>query len=219
MRERALRNTAAGLAAAALLVGAAGCTSGGAGEDKQDKAASCTQGTYAWSGIEREQKLTALGDPIRLNKKTDSVSADLKPLKGVSYKPHMTSTAPGVRAADAIKALGRYLETEEPLADPSESAVPDEAGEYFELHTGDLQGSYYAWSYIGLVEADFIYTCRGGGDAEPVEGHVLTWDQVGTGFLTCGDPIEDDGPGTSDAAERIAARKTCPAGSPAAKTA
>ncbi|WP_405906792.1 hypothetical protein OG742_15335 [Streptomyces sp. NBC_00828] len=218
MRERALRNTAAGLAAAALLVGAAGCTSGGAGDDKQDKAASCTQGTYTWSGIEREQKLTGLADPIRLKKKTDSVSVDLKPLRSVSYKPHMTSMAPGVRAADAIKALGRHLKAAQPLAAPSEPAVPSEVGEHFEAHTGDLQGAYYAWTYVDLVEADFTYTCRGGG-TDPVTGHVLTWETTGTGFLTCGDPIDAADLASPDAAERSAARQTCPADSPAAKSA
>lgn len=220
MRERALRNTAAaGLAAAALLVGAAGCTGGGAGEDKRDKAATCTQGTYAWSGIEREQKLIELADPITLKTRTDSVSAELKPVNGVRYKPRMTSTAAGVRAADVIKALGRHLRTAEPLADPSESAVPDETGSLIEMNTGDLKGSYYAWSYIGLVEADFTYTCRGGADGEPVKGHVLTWDELGQGFLTCGDPVEDGDFASSGAAARSVARQTCPADSPAAKTA
>jgi hypothetical protein len=218
MREHTLRNTAAGLAAAALLVGAAGCTGAeddkDAGNEKAD-AASCA---YTWSGIEREQKLTELADPIRLKEKTDSVSAELKPVKGVSYKPHMTSTAPGVRAADAIKALGLHLKTEEPLADPSESDVPDERGSYFETTAGDFAGSYYAWGYVDLVEADFTYTCAGR-DTEPVKGHVLTWETIGSGFLTCGDPIDDADPASPDAAERSAARQTCPADSPAAKTA
>ncbi|MEV7342658.1 hypothetical protein [Streptomyces sp. NPDC093544] len=219
MRERVLGNTVVVLATTALLVGAVGCT--GAEDDKDGgkekaEAVSCT---YAWSDIEREQKLTGLSDPITLKKKTDSVSAPIASINGVHYKPHMTSTAPGVRAADAIKALGRHLRTAEPLADPSEAAVPDETGAGYELHAGNLQGSYYAWTYVGLVEADFTYSCAGDGDVEPVKGHVLTWDGVGQGFLSCGDPVEDGDLGTPDAAARSAARKLCPADSPAAKTA
>ncbi|MFE9763282.1 hypothetical protein ACFYPC_01900 [Streptomyces sp. NPDC005808] len=217
MREHTFRNTAAGLVASALLVGAAGCTGGADATDRGNGNAEAASCAYAWSGIEREQKLTGLADPIRL-KKTDSVSVDLKPLRGVSYKPRMTSMAPGVRAADAIKALGRHLETAFPLADPSEPAVPSEVGEHFEAHMGDLQGAYYAWTYVDLVEADFTYTCRGAG-AEPVEGHVLTWEKTGSGFLTCGDPIDVGDIASTGAPERIAARETCPADSPAAKTA
>jgi len=223
MHERALRNTmVAGLATTALLLGTAGCTSGGSGEgknDKQDKAAACTQGTYAWSGVERVEKLTGLADPITFRtKKTASVAVDIKLVDSGTYKPHMTSTAPGVRAADAIKALGRYLRTDEPLADPSAPAEPADDGGYYSVHEGEFKGSYYAWSYIGLVEADFTYTCRGGG-AEPIQGHVLTWDDSGSGFMSCGDPIEDGALPTSKAAERAAAAKLCPADSPAAKSA
>ncbi|MFJ2827650.1 hypothetical protein ACIPC1_08585 [Streptomyces sp. NPDC087263] len=218
MREHTRRNTAAGLAAAALFVAGTGCTSGADQKDRQDSAVPCRQGTYAWSGIEREQKLTGLADPIRLTTKTDSVSVDLNPLRGVRYQPHMTSTAPGVRAADAIKALGRHLKTTVPLADPSEAAVPSELGEHFEAHTGHLQGAYYAWMYVDLVEADFTYTCRGGGP-QPVKGHVLTWETTGSGFLTCGDPRDVGGFAPTGAAERTAARKLCPTDSPAAKSA
>ncbi|MFD9462852.1 hypothetical protein [Streptomyces sp. NPDC060027] len=122
MYRRTFTTMAAGLAAGALLLGATACTSGGDGRDEKDHAAAtCAHGTYAWSGIVRERKLTGLADPIRLKKKTDSVSVPIKPVKGVSYKPHMTSTGAGVLAADAIKALGRHLKTEEPLADPSKS--------------------------------------------------------------------------------------------------
>ncbi|MFC9848748.1 hypothetical protein ACFWFF_37010 [Streptomyces sp. NPDC060223] len=213
MRGHTLRNTAAGFTVVALFVVGTGCTSGG---NVKADAASCA---YAWSGIEREQKLTGLSEPITLKRKADSVSVPIDSINGVHYEPRMTFTAPGVRAADAIKALGRHLGTTEPLADPSEGAVPEETGMYYELHAGNLQGSYYAWTYVDLVEADFTYNCAGAGDTEPVGGHVLTWDRVGQGFLSCGDPVEDGDLGTPEAATRIAALKLCPADSPAAKTA
>ncbi|WP_392963308.1 hypothetical protein [Streptomyces sp. LN245] len=218
MNRSALTDTVAGLAAAVLLLGAAACT-GGTGsrdEEKDHTAAACAHGTYAWSGVVRGYKLTGLADPIRLKRKTHSVSGVIKPLRGVGYKPHMTSSGPGVRAADAIKALGRHLGTQEPLAGPSEPAVPEEIPEQF-LHTGgDFEGSYYAWNSVDLVEADFTYTCRGGG-AEPVTGHVVSWKTLGGGFLSCADVTGDDAPWKADTAARVAARTLCPAGSPAVR--
>jgi hypothetical protein len=221
MGRRVRVNAGVALTTAALLAVTAGCGGGDGGKDhknkKDDRAVACTHGTYAWSGIERGQKLTGLADPIRLKKRTDSVSVHVKPVKGVSYKPHMTSTAAGVRAADAIKALGRYLKTDEPLADPTESAEPAAAGSYIEQDSSDLKGAYYGWSYIDLVEADFTYTCAGG-DAGPIKGHVLSWAANGSGFLSCGDPLRD-GPDKAGSAERTAVRETCPPDSAAAKSA
>ncbi|MCT9011816.1 hypothetical protein [Streptomyces rhizosphaerihabitans] len=219
MHGRTLTNTAAGLAAAALFLGAAACAGGTGGRDEKGrKAAACVQGTYAWTGVVREQRLTGLADPITLEKGTDSVSGVIRPLKGVTYKPHVTSTAPGVRAADAIKALGRHLGTEEPLGGPSESAEPEKTPTHFDYDVGDLTGSYYAWNSVGLVEADFTYTCRGGA-AKPVRGHVVTWETVGGGFLSCGDHVPEDPFRKTDVAARAAARKLCPAGSRAAQSA
>ncbi|MFI0963177.1 hypothetical protein ACH4S8_17505 [Streptomyces sp. NPDC021080] len=218
MNRRTPTDTAAGIAAAVLLLGTAACTGGTGGRDeKEHKAAVCAHGTYAWSDVVRGYKLTGLADPITLKKKTHSVTGRIKPLRGVSYKPHMTSSAPGVLAADAIEALGRHLGTEEPLAGPSESAEPEETPTEFRHEGGDFKGSYYAWNSVALVEADFTYTCRGG--AEPVRGHVVTWETVGGGFLSCADPIGDDAPWKADTAARAAARTLCPAGSPAARSA
>jgi hypothetical protein len=82
-----------------------------------------------------------------------------------------------------IKALGKSLRLEEPLAGPNERDVPERGqGHLFEAATGDLKGAYHAWGYRRAVEADFTYTC--GSDA-PAEGHVRTWEGTGTGFLPC----------------------------------
>lgn len=51
------RYCTAGLVAATLATGAAACT-GGSDERGTDKAAACTNGTYAWSGVRRTEKLT-----------------------------------------------------------------------------------------------------------------------------------------------------------------
>jgi hypothetical protein len=133
--------------------------------------------------VRRSEELTELADPIRLEKRTASYSARLKPVDDTGGRPTVNGTPQGVRAADVIKALGKSLRLEEPLAGPNERDVPERGqGHAFEAATGDLKGASYAWGYRRAVEADFTYTC--GSDA-PAEGHVRTWEGTGTGFLPC----------------------------------
>jgi hypothetical protein len=207
MRGTVRRYRTAGLIAAALVTGLTACT-GDSDERGTDKATACTNGTYAWSGVRRTQKLTALSDPITFEKRTASYSAKLEPVGDRVYRPSVTGAPRGVGAAAVITALGTHLAVEEPLAGPSEKEAPEE-DHYFEVATGDLKGAYYAWGYIKLVEADFTYTC---GSGEPVKGRVRTWEGTGSGFLPCSEPFDD-------IAARLAAQRTCPAGSAAAKDA
>ncbi|WP_216588207.1 hypothetical protein [Streptomyces brasiliscabiei] len=116
----------------------------------------------------------------------------------------MTGAPRGVAPGREIEALGAHLEVDEPLAGPDEEEVPEETA--FGRHAGEPEGAYYLWRQIGFVDADFACTC---GDAEPVRGHVRTWETVGRGFLSCA--VSPDG-----AAGRVAAEKSCPAGSRAA---
>jgi hypothetical protein len=206
--DRARRIWAAGLAAAVVAAGGAACTAdSGDGPDKAT-AKACRGGTYAWSEARRWTELTALADSIRIEKKQDSYSARLKPVGDTVHRPTVSGAPKGVGAAGVINALGRHLKVEQPLAGPSETERPEE-DHYFEAETGDLRGAYYSWGSIGMVEADFTYTC---GSDRPLAGHVRTWGTVGTGFLSCSVLAED-------AAGRTAARETCPAGSAAAKQA
>jgi len=210
MRGIARRTWAAGLATMTLAAGLGACTVGESGDGKDDRATAkaCSDGTYAWSGVRRTQKLTALADPITFERKTASYSARLKPVGDTVYRPSVTGAPRGVGAGDVIKALGTRLKAEEPLAGPSETERPEE-DHYFEAATGDLKGSYYSWGWIDQVEADFTYTC---GSGKPATGHVLTWEGTGTGFMSCTNPAEGTAAGT-------AARETCPGGSVAAKAA
>ncbi|WP_052424424.1 hypothetical protein [Streptomyces fulvoviolaceus] len=193
---------AAGAVALALAAGTAGCTGGDSdgGGVKAKRAAACTDGTYTWSGVRHWQKLTALGKPATFANRTDSYETDFKAVDAKVYRPTVTGTPTGVRPARVIKALGTHLKVEEPLADPTEVERPEETA--FESHTGDLKGSYYAWEYLGFVDADFAYTCQG---ADLVRGHVHTWETVGSGFMPCTDPAD----GT---AGRAAAGRLCPPG-------
>ncbi|PTH87809.1 hypothetical protein C9J60_12915 [Streptomyces sp. A244] len=206
MRGTVGRACTAGLVIGVLVTGLTACT-GDAGGD--GKAEACTDGTYAWSGVQRTQKLTEMSDPITFEKRTASYSAKLKPVDDKVYRPSVTAAPRGVGAAAVITALGRHLKVEEPLAGPSEKEPP-EGGHYFEAATGDLKGDYYSWGYIRLVTADFTYTC---GNGEPVKGQVLTWEGTGSGFMPCSEePPEGVG-------APAAARALCPADSRAARAA
>ncbi|MFH9587477.1 hypothetical protein ACH4LS_20390 [Streptomyces luteogriseus] len=203
MRGTVGRVCGTGLVVGVLVAGLTACT-GDAGGD--GKAEACPNGTYAWSGVRRTQKLTAMSDPLLFEKVTASYSAELKPVDDRVYRPSVTGAPRGVRAAAVITALGRHLKVEEPLAGPSEREVAQE-DHFFEIATGDLKGAYYAWGYVRLVEADFTYTCAGG---ERATGRVRTWEGTGSGFLPCSESSDDT-------AGRLAARRTCPAGSAAAQ--
>ncbi|MGW3034525.1 hypothetical protein ACWDCB_25340 [Streptomyces sp. NPDC001178] len=207
MRGSTRGTWAAGLAGVALVAGLTGC--GGGGSSTDNRAKPCTGGTYAWSGVRRTEKLTALGDPVSFAKRTESYSSHLKPVDHTVYRPTVTGVPAGASAAGVIKALGAHLKVEQPLADPSETERPGH-DEYFEVHTGDLKGAYYSWAYIELVDAGFTYTC---GSDKPVRGEVRTWATTGSGFMPCAEDPADQATG------RTAARETCPHGSRATRNA
>ncbi|MEU9224407.1 hypothetical protein AB0D40_08570 [Streptomyces massasporeus] len=207
MQDMVGRACTAGLVIGVLVTGLGACT-GGSGEDRGDKAEVCTDGAYAWSGVRREQRLTALSDPIRFKKKSGTYTSRLEAEGDPVYRPSVTGAPEGAGAAGVIKALGRHLKVERPLAGPSETERPAQ-DHFFESSTGAHEGAYYAWAAIDLVEADFTYTC---GDGDPARGHVRTWEGTGAGFLSCSMPSDET-------AGRIAAQRTCPAGSKAAQDA
>ncbi|MFF7308777.1 hypothetical protein [Streptomyces sp. NPDC008137] len=207
MRGTVRLTCAAGLVVGALTTGLTACV-GEPGGGGADKAEACADGAYAWSGVRREQRLTALSGPIRFKERTATYSALLKPLGDTVYRPSVTGRPEGADIAGVIKALGRHLKVDEPLAGPSETERPAQ-DHFFESATGEHLGAYYAWASIDLVEADFTHTC---GDGEPAKGHVRTWEGTGAGFLPCSMPSDEE-------AGRLAAQRTCPAGSEAAKEA
>jgi hypothetical protein len=200
----------AGLAAVALAAGLTACT-GGTDDGKDDAAPAkvCTDGAYAWSGVRQWEELAELADPINITKKTDFYEAKLKPVSDNRYRPKATGAPKGVGAEGVIKALGKHLKTEERLAYPSEPAIP-ETGHIFENGTGDLKGSYFAWSSVDLVEADFAYTCGG---SDPVKGHVVSYTTAPSGWWDCSDEL------TMGEAALKAAQLSCPEGSRAAQAA
>ncbi|WP_327401517.1 hypothetical protein OG194_15995 [Streptomyces sp. NBC_01288] len=208
-----MRGWGAAVAVVVLGAGAAGCgVTAGDSRLSADAATICAHGTYRWSGVRQWQELTALADPVTFPKGTEHTEHYESALKPVDddtvYRVVVSRTPKGVGAARVIKALGDRLKEDNPLAGPSEVMRPEEA-QYF-TDTGDLEGAYYAWGSISLVEADFTYTC---GSTAPVRGQVRTWETVGVGFLPCSEPLYDV---AADAAH-AAALRLCPAGSPAAE--
>ncbi|MFI6459325.1 hypothetical protein [Streptomyces sp. NPDC050538] len=200
---RAMRSWAATVTVMVLATAGCGAVATDDGRDAAGAATICGNGTYHWSGVRRSQELTALADPVTFPKGTEHYESHLKPVGDTVYRVVVSPVPRGVRAARVVTALGERLKVDEPLADPSEVVRP-EPSEYF-ADTGDLEGAYYAWGSISLVEADFTYTC---GATLPVRGRVRTWETVGVGFLPCSEPSDED-------AGLAAARRLCPAGSPA----
>ena len=199
-----MRGWGAAVAVVVLGAGSAGCgVTAGSSRLSADAATICAHGTYRWSGVRQWQELTALADPVTFPKGTEHYESALKPVDDTVYRVVVSHVPRGVRAARVVTALGDRLKTDEPLADPSEVVRP-ETSQYFD-DTGDLEGPYYSWGSISLVEADFTYSC---GYTAPVRGHVRTWESVGEGFLSCSDHSDDS-------AGYTAALRLCPAGSPA----
>ncbi|MFJ9372415.1 hypothetical protein [Streptomyces sp. NPDC101455] len=190
------------MAVAVLGVGSAGCgVTAGESRLSADAATICAHGTYAWSGIRHDERLTGL--PDRITYADGGYQGVIEPVSGTVYSPTVTHPPKGVGAARAIKALGTHLKTDNPLAGPSETAGHEKT-DFFNEIAGPRQ-PYYAWEPVVLVEADFTYTC---GLNQPVHGHVRTWDTYGGGFLPCSEPSEG-------APAKVAAVKLCPAESPA----
>ncbi|MFF7451924.1 MULTISPECIES: hypothetical protein [unclassified Streptomyces] len=196
-----MRAWVAGAATVALAAGLTGC--GGS----EERAGSCADGTYAWSGVRHTERLTRLADPVVIKKRTDSYKVRLRSADTVTYYTTVSPKPPGAGTSGVLAALGRHLKAEEPLGGASDRVNP-RLDTYYEVRTGDLQGAYYAWNALKLVDADFTYTCASGG---PVKGHVRTWEGSETGFLSCA-----DAPRTGAAAHEAAVR-SCPTGSRAAE--
>jgi hypothetical protein len=205
MRDTTRRAVTAGLVIGVLVTGLGACT-GGQDRVGDEKAEACAEGTYAWSGVRREQRLTALSDPIRFEKKTGRYTSHLKAVGATLYRPSVTGAPEGAGAAGVITALGRHLRAGKPLAGPSDTERPAQ-DHFFESSNGAHEGAYYAFAAIDLVEADFTYTCGG---RKPAKGHVRTWEGAGAGLLSCSTPSDET-------AGRLAAQRTCPTGSRAAQ--
>ncbi|WP_329335116.1 hypothetical protein OG866_15345 [Streptomyces sp. NBC_00663] len=198
-----MRTWMAGAAAVALAAGLTGC---GGGTD--DKAGGCTDGTFAWSGVRHTEKVTHLAEPITIEKRTASYKADLDVIDTVVYHQTISPRPEGASSSDVLASLGTYLKADEPLGG-GRGQVDTRIGAGYEEGTGLEKGSYYAWSYLNLVDADFTYTC---GDGEPVKGHVRTWDKTGSDFRSCAEKAPSE-------SGREAAARRCPTGSKAAEAA
>lgn len=102
-----------------VALGATACTGdsgdGATRDDGRARAASCTDGEYAWSGVRHRTKLTALGEPVTFAKGTDSYRTRLEPLDADTvHRPTVSGVPAGVAPARVIKALGAHLKVEEP---------------------------------------------------------------------------------------------------------
>ncbi|WP_405731685.1 hypothetical protein OG885_16390 [Streptomyces sp. NBC_00028] len=198
-----MRTWVVGAALVALGAGLTGCSG-----DSDARAGACADGTYAWSGVRHTEKVTYLAEPITIEKPTASYKAQLNVIDTVVYHQTISPRPKGASSSDVLASLGTYLKLDGP-AGGSSGRINTSIGAGYEEGTGLEKGSYYAWGYVNLVDADFTYTC---GDGEPAKGHVRSWDKTGSDFRSCAEAAPSD-------SGREAAARRCPTGSRAAQEA
>ncbi|MYX66390.1 hypothetical protein GTW90_13860 [Streptomyces sp. SID8373] len=168
----------------------------------------CRGGTYTWfnlrqdwmiNGVTEAQSLTRsarVTKPIR-RLRTDPASvvtegADLDPdlvLHSLGTKLGLVSADDDPKGGSALGEPGTYAPLDEPLG-----------------QAGDLKDGVrlVSFSFFKLIDADFRYTCAGGG--QPIIGHVSTWGPSGGGAVNCDETLGKD----ASAAAHEAVRLSCP---------
>jgi hypothetical protein len=125
----------------------------------------------------------------------------------------VTADGPALGGHAVVKALQSYLTLDEDqgtgLGTPEE-VVNDKTGYSFTVPSA---GRWFFWQWLGIVEADYTYTCTGtaSGTTKTV-GHVVTWETPGSGFTACTEKLDSSGDATADTMARAAAEKVCAAG-------
>ncbi|MFJ7421968.1 hypothetical protein ACIQXD_25720 [Streptomyces uncialis] len=219
-----VRRLALAVTTAGILLGAVGCsgTSTDEGPDRAKggdgtatssarPAAECAKAAFVWSDVKRERKLTGVSELVEYDGKGELTV----PVKGAGkqYLAGATGAFKGIKAEQAIAALGKHLGISEdtPLGQPGERA---DTGPTQYLVTVSGPGGYFGWHDIELITASFTHPCADG------TGYVKTWPDVRTFALPCDERIIwKDGPGGMTGAEartaRQAATQVCPKGSAA----
>ena len=212
-----------GLALAALLAGAVGCSSGSGDAGKTSDSATagtkgaqpavadkaCANGTYTWINIEKPTRLLGVSDVETLGKGGGTLKHRVRRLATVRIAVQAGTGAPA--AKEILTSLGKKI---------GEIDSDDYVGAFTEvgrkgpgLNDGgaapEESGRFVQYAAVRVVEADFRYTCPGG---RTTIGHAESWTVSIDGVLECDT-------GTGNATAREAARLSCGADSVAAKAA
>ncbi|MFI6548960.1 hypothetical protein ACIBO9_37515 [Streptomyces prunicolor] len=211
-----------GLALAALLAGAVGCTGGSGDAGKTSGSATagtkgaqaaaagkaCANGTYTWINIEKPTRLLGVSDVETLGKGGGTLKNKVRRLATVQIAVQAGTGAPA--AKEILTSLGRKIGEIDSDGDYV-GAFTEVGGKGPELNDGstapEASGRFVQYAAVRVVEADFRYTCPGG---KAAIGHAESWTVPITGVLECGES-------TGNATAREAARLSCGADSVAAK--
>ncbi|PAZ11627.1 hypothetical protein CLM62_33980 [Streptomyces sp. SA15] len=226
MRGMAQRAWVAGLAMVALAAGLVACTGGEGKVDsrssgKSDKAAvakACADGTYAWSGVKKTDKLTGVSGVESLGDGGGKLTERLE--RVYTPQPSVRTSGPAVSAAEVLFSLGKKIGEIESEARTLAEADGD-TWSFTDVHVEapaindgktevDGAGEFVRFAGVREVAGDFSYVCPGG---KTTTGHARTWQVDITGIADC-----DESVGDSDLA-REAARRACEEGSPATRDA
>ncbi|MDT0547076.1 MULTISPECIES: hypothetical protein [Streptomyces] len=210
------RGLTTGVAAVAIMAGAAGCTSGGsdgaARGGSQNTAAkgqniaapkACADGTYTWLNVSRRPVVTDLAVGTRSEKGGKVSTRGLETV--ARYTVSVRTQGATLSEKQSIHSLARQVKPVVPLADRigQTTAYDKDQEKDKDSSSGEgAPGRYVTARAFDLVEADFRYAC---GDKTVSSGHVVTWRINVSISLECGEKLDKK---ATDAA-REAARLGC----------
>ncbi|MEU3401935.1 hypothetical protein [Streptomyces filamentosus] len=215
--ERRVLTRLTACAAAVLLAGTAACSADGdtradATARPATPAAACT---YTWSGVQQRDVLTGVAEEQVFGEGGGRLTRPLKRVHNPSTGA-TTETGPEAGAKDVLLSLAAHLEgtgTEAPFDRASfvRAGRPAPALDGNTTATSGA-GTLVAYAFVRQVTGDYRRTCTGG---KPSTGSATSWTTEGSGVLDCKEPSS-----TFDEGEpsREAALRSCPPGSPAARS-
>lgn len=175
----------------------------------------CEGGMYAWFNVRRDWVLTGVGDV----EKAGRGSSDLKDGIHRLYTPRtaVRSEGPALKGKDVLWSLAVHIgEVDADDAGSVDSYFTHVGRKAPAMDAGgrvtfEHSARVVRYALVKQVDADFRYSCSGGGKA--TTGHAVSWLVDGQGVLECSTPVGEK----AHSPARDAARLACGAGSVAAK--
>ncbi|MEV5842938.1 hypothetical protein AB0M32_13315 [Streptomyces sp. NPDC051985] len=143
----------------------------------------CPGGTFRWSGVTRETRLTEVSPVVRVGK--DDGSITFRPRLVRNIVPRVDTSDDGISAHRVLVALAKRLKwwDVQVLAAPGEASADRDFGSVRIDFLGHA-GRYVAAQGVRVVDAGFALDCPGG---RVVYGSVTTWLKTDSGAsLECG---------------------------------
>jgi hypothetical protein len=189
------------------------------GSTTEAAARACTDGTFTWSGVTKNDRLTGVSEAQRVGDGGGRLTRRLERVH--APRPSVRTEGPPVSAAEVLYSLGRKIgeiDSDAPTLAKDDSgttyAFTDPRAKAPALESGtsrvDSAGQFVTYAGVREVAGDFRYACP---DGRTTTGHARNRTVDLDGILSCDESVEES------ALALQAARLSCPAGSPATKRA